>query len=141
MGGKKNKKADIEVLTMACGHGDDLPCVVTTLGIIAGVIEQTTEVHKDGSRRVWGDKVSLHFLGRCKRWDCDGSVLQADMVLLSECLNQCSTMKQGKDSPSDCFLFLKQRRYACYRKINTMKQPVTECANQKYDKWLFLLGG
>ena len=52
MGGKKNKKSDIEVLTMACGHGDDLPCVVTTLGIIAGVIEQTTEVHKDGSRGV-----------------------------------------------------------------------------------------
>ena len=87
---------------------DELPCIVTALGIIAGVIEQTSEIHKDGSRGVCGDKVSLHFLRRSIWWDGDGPILQADMVLLSKGLNQRSTLKQGKDSPSDCFLFLIQ---------------------------------
>ena len=87
---------------------DELPCIVTALGIIASVIEQTSEVHKDGSRGVCGDKVSLHFLRRRIWRDGDGPILQADMVLLSKGLNQRSTLKQGKDSPSDCFLFLKQ---------------------------------
>ena len=100
----------IGVNFIPCRHIDDLPCIVTALGIIAGVVEQTAEVHKDGSRCVWRDKVSLHFLGRRKWRDCDGSVLQADMVLLSKRLNQCSTLKQGKDSPSNCFLFLKQNK-------------------------------
>jgi hypothetical protein len=84
-----------------------LPCIVSTLGIIAGVIEQTTEVHEDGPRGVSGNKVILHFLRRCKWRNCDGAVLQADMVLLSKGLNQCGTLKQGKDSSSNCFLFLK----------------------------------
>jgi hypothetical protein len=119
---------------ISCRHRDDLPCIVTALGVIAGVIEQATEVHKDGSRSVCRDKVSLHFLWRRKWWDCDGSVLQADMVLLSKCLNQCRSLKQGKDSPADCFLFLKQWRYARYRKTKMMKQPVTEGINQKYGK-------
>jgi hypothetical protein len=88
------------------------PCVVATLGVIAGVIEQTTEVDKDGSRGVWGDKVSLHFLWRRIWRDGDGAILQADMVLLSKGLNQCSSLKQGQDSPSDCFLFLKHRNFS-----------------------------
>jgi hypothetical protein len=114
---------------------DDLPCIVTTLRIVAGVIEQTTEVHEDGPRGVCGDKVSLHFLGRCKWWDCDGPVLQADMVLLSKGLNQCSTLKQGKDSPSDCFLFLKNKlKCLCYRNIEMLEQPVTKVANWKFSK-------
>jgi hypothetical protein len=117
-----------------------LPSIVTTFGIVASVIEQTAEVHKDGSRGVWGYKVSLHFLGRRKWWDGDGSILQADMVLLSKGLNQCSTLKQGKDSPSDCFLFLKNES-SCYRKIKISKQPVTEGVNWKSIKWLFLLHG
>ena len=89
----------VEGSCITCRQIDDLPRIVTTLRIVAGVVEQTTEVHED--------KVSLHFLGRCKWWDCDGLTLQADMVLLSKGLNQCSMLKQGKDSPPDCFLFLK----------------------------------
>lgn len=97
----------VEGSCITCRQIDDLPRIVTTLRIVAGVVEQTTEVHEDRPRGVHGDKVSLHFLGRCKWWDCDGPTLQADMVLLSKGLNQCSTLKQGKDSPPDCFLFLK----------------------------------
>jgi hypothetical protein len=93
---------------IACRQIDELPCVVSALGVIAGVIEQTSEVHKDGSRGVRGDKVSLHFLRRRIWRDRDGPILQADMVLLSKGLNQRSTLKQGKDSPSNGFLFLVQ---------------------------------
>jgi hypothetical protein len=51
--------------------------------------------------------VSLHFLWRSIGRDGDRAVLQADMVLLSKGLNQCSSLKQGQDSSSNCFLFLK----------------------------------
>ena len=91
-----------------CTHTDDLPSIVAAFGIIAIVIEQTAEVHEDGSRGIWGYKVSLHFLGRRKWRYGNGSILQADMVLLSKGLNQRSTLKQGEDSPGNCFLFLKQ---------------------------------
>jgi hypothetical protein len=50
--------------------------------------------------------VSFHFLRRSIWWDGDRPFLEADMILLPESLDQCSTAKQRKDSSLDSLLFL-----------------------------------
>jgi hypothetical protein len=124
---------------IACRQMYEVPRIITTLGVIAGVIEQTSEVHEDGSRGVCRDKVSLHLLRRRVWWDGDGPILQADMVLLSEGLNQRSTLKQGKDSPSDCFFFLIQ--WKCLLQKNQILKQIVRVVNWKLSKWLFPIGG
>jgi hypothetical protein len=88
-----------------------VPCVVTTLRIICCIIEETTEVDKNGPRGLSGNKVSFHFLRRSIWWDGDRPFLEADMILLPKSLDQCSTTKQWKDSSLNSLLFLNNRYF------------------------------
>lgn len=64
------------------------PGIVASLGVITDIIEQPSEVDKNGAWCVRCDQVCLHLLGRRKWGDDYRSLFQAHMVLLPKCLNQ-----------------------------------------------------
>ncbi len=52
------------IILVVQGGSNSLPCIITSFRIIANIIEETTEVNKNGAWSTWRNKSRLHLF----RW-------------------------------------------------------------------------